>query len=163
MDVAARFREYARLDRQRSREGLCPAELERWTQLKRLLSRRFSPDLPDRRLDQRSSLRVPTRLAVALRTSRELHGCLMTNVSRGGLFVATEQPAPIGTRLTLYLQIEETSERVEVPAEVASVDVGPDLASEQRGMGLRFLEMDGKTRAKIDAFYESRLRAHGRR
>jgi Tfp pilus assembly protein PilZ len=35
----------------------------------------------------------------------------MTNLSRGGVFIATQQPAEIGTRLELQLHIEETGER----------------------------------------------------
>ena len=102
-------------------------------------------------------MRVPTRLAVAFRNFGELQCCLMTNLSRGGLFIATEQPAEIGTRLELQLHIEETGERIDTPTEVVSRNVGPGFASDERGMGLRFLEMKPETQRAIDEFYERKL------
>ena len=51
----------------RMAEKRSPEELERWTLLKRYLARRFSPQLCDSRADERSSLRVPIRLAVGFR------------------------------------------------------------------------------------------------
>jgi len=157
-DVALPFREYIHLERKRTGEGLSPLELQRWTRLKRMLGKEFSPGLSDECADQRHSVRVPTRLAVAFRDLGELQRCLMTNLSRGGVFIATQQPAEIGTRLELQLHIEETGERIDAPTEVVSRDVGPGLASGERGMGLRFLEMKPETQRAIDEFYERKLK-----
>ena len=107
-DVALLFREYIHLERKRTSKGLSPRELQRWTALKRVLGKEFSPGLSDEKADQRGSVRIPTRLAVAFRSSGELRSSLMTNLSRGGVFIATEQPVEIGTHLELQLRIEET-------------------------------------------------------
>jgi uncharacterized protein (TIGR02266 family) len=156
-DIALLFREYIHLERKRIGEGLSPLELQRWTALKRMLGKEFSPGLSDERANQRRSVRVSTRLAVTFRNLGELQRCLMTNLSRGGLFIATEQPAEIGTRLELQLHIEETGEQIDAPTEVVSVDVGPGFASGERGMGLRFLEMTPETQRAIDELYERKL------
>ena len=157
-DVALLFREYIHLERKRTGEGLSPLELQRWTALKRVLGKEFSPGLSDEKADQRGSVRIPTRLAVAFRNLGELQSSLMTNLSRGGLFVATEQPAAIGTRLDLQLHVEETGEKIDVPTEVVSHDVGPNFSSGERGMGLRFLEMKPETQRAIDELYERQLK-----
>ena len=81
----------------------------------------------------------------------------MMNLSRGGFFVATDRPAEIGTRLELRLHIEDSSEEIDVPAEVVSRNVGPNLASGQSGMGLRFLEMKPEVAGKVQALYERKL------
>ena len=156
-DVALLFREYIHLERKREGEGLSPLELQHWTGLKRMLGKEFSPGLSDQRADQRSSVRVPTRLAVTFRNVGELQRCLMTNLSRGGLFIATEQPAEIGTHLELQLHVEETGERIEAPSEVVSNDVGPGFAPGERGMGLRFLELKPEAQRAIEELYESKL------
>jgi Tfp pilus assembly protein PilZ len=81
----------------------------------------------------------------------------MTNLSRGGVFIATESPASIGTRLQLLIHVEGTGERLEVPVEVVSVNVGPQLMGDAHGMGLRFLEAGSELQRQLDRFYERRL------
>jgi uncharacterized protein (TIGR02266 family) len=162
-DVAAGFREYARLDRKRAAQGLDPAELRRWSALKQALGQIFSPDLSDHHANARESVRVPARLRVSFASMGELQRSLMTNLSRGGLFVATQEVLEIGARLQLRLNIEETETVLEVPVEVVSQNVGPDFASDQHGMGMRFLDLDDATRKQIDALYERKLKEAAQR
>ena len=155
--IVGKFREYAHLERKRSADGLSPRELQRWMALKRLLSREFTPEISDSRADQRSSVRVPTRLTVAFRSAREIRPCLMTNLSRGGLFVHTEHLVEIGTRVELSIRIDETGEVISLPAEVVSQNAGPQLAGDQQGMGLRFLDMEDADRKRVEDLYEHAL------
>jgi branched-chain amino acid aminotransferase len=157
-DVSSRFREYILLERRRDAEGLTPAELARWTLLKRFLSRRFSPEVSEEQTEERRSVRVPTKLAVAFRDREALRSSLMTNISRGGLFIATERPAEIGTVLELRIDISETGESIDISAEVVSLNVGPDFSKLERGMGLRFRATTEETQRKLDALYERKLK-----
>jgi len=157
-DVASRFREYIQLERRRDAEGLSPADLERWTILKRFLSRKFNPNLSDDRADQRRSVRIPTKLTVTFRDERELRSSLMTNLSRGGVFIATERPPAIGSSLELRIDVAETGERIDVPAEVVTVNVGPHFAQALRGMGLRFRPTSEDMQRKLDELYEGQLK-----
>jgi uncharacterized protein (TIGR02266 family) len=152
-----KFREFMRLERKRIGDGLSPAELRRWMLLKRSLSQKFSPGLSDASADRRDSVRVPTRLAVTFRDLGEVRNSLMTNLNRGGVFIATDEPSDLGTRLELHLHVEETGKEIVVPVEVISQDVGPDLLSDRRGMGLRFLDLDAETSRQISALYERSL------
>ncbi len=162
-DVVAQFREYIRLDRKRRSGGLTPAELERWTRLKRSLGQKFSPGLSDEQSDQRSSVRVPAQLRIDFPSIAELRGKLMTNLSRGGLFVTTTHLLDIGTRVTLHITIESSDERLEIPAEVVSQNVGPQYESGPPGIGMRFLAMDDAVQRRLDEFYEETLREAARR
>jgi uncharacterized protein (TIGR02266 family) len=157
-DIHSRFRQFLYLDRKRGEGGLSPVELRRWIKLKRILNQQLSPGASCEQVDRRDSVRVPARLAVTFQDVQELRGCLMTNLSRGGLFVETDYPAEIGTRVLLGLQIEASGEKVDVPAEVVSINARPDSAAWQHGMGLRFLEMKPEVAEKVDAFYERKLR-----
>ncbi|MFQ5418117.1 MAG: PilZ domain-containing protein [Myxococcota bacterium] len=76
----------------------------------------------------------------------------------GGLFVAADPLLDIGTRLTLHLHIESSGERLEVPAEVVSHNVGPNYGSEAGGMGLRFLDMELDVRKMLESLYDETLR-----
>lgn len=151
------LREYARLERKRSGAGLTPQELLRWTELKRGLARRFSPDLSDVQCDQRNSLRIPTRLKVSFRSRDAFRQSLMTNLNRGGVFVSTGAPAAIGTPITLRIRIEETGDVLEVRTEVVSQNVGPSYSSTTLGMGMRFLDMPPDVQKKLDDLYEKAL------
>ena len=152
-DVAAKFREYVRLERRRGDPGLTHEELRRWMSLKRALNRHFCPGLSESRADQRGSVRVPTRLVVSFASVGELRHSLMLNLSRGGLFVATDDLFEIGSRLELRVKVEESGASIAVPVEVVSHNVGPGFR-EQRGMGMRFLDMSPDIEKQLDDLYE---------
>ena len=162
-DVQTRFRQFLFLDRKRADVGLTPTELRRWIKLKRILNQEFSPGTSYEQVDRRDSVRVPTRLQVGFSGSRALRACLMTNISRGGIFVSTDTPAEIGTRLELVIEIEDSGEHILVPAEVISVNARLDTASPQQGMGLRFLEMKSDVKQKVDELYERKLKEAAQR
>ena len=157
-DFHTQFRQFLYLDRKRAAEGLSPSELRRWLKLKRILNQKFSPNTSYERAERRESVRVPVRLRVSFTNLGELGASLMTNLSRGGVFIATDQPAEIGTRLELRLHIEDTGEEINVPGEVVSQNMGPNFESGQSGMGLRFLEMKPEVARKVEALYERKLK-----
>ncbi len=149
------FRQFMALDRRRKSEGLSVAELARWHDLKRALNRRFQPDSDPDQQDKRESVRVPLRLTVAFGSTGQIRESLMTNLSRGGLFVATDTPLPIGTPFQLRIQVE--SKQIEVEGVVATHHTGANLRSEERGMGIRFVSMDEGTQKEIDDLYDGAL------
>jgi uncharacterized protein (TIGR02266 family) len=153
MNVVMRFREYMRLERMRTDSSLTPEELKRWSVLKRQLGRELSPGISDDRSDERHSIRIPTNVAVSVNTTGELRDCLMTNLSRGGLFLATKHVVELGTRLNLLLQVEG-SEPIKIPVEVASHNLDATLGVFQPGMGMRFLEMAPDVQKQVDDLYE---------
>jgi uncharacterized protein (TIGR02266 family) len=162
-DIGARFREFARLERKRGGEGLTTPELERWTLLKRELSRHFSPGLGDKQVDQRQSLRVPTRLRVSFPKTEDLQDSLMTNLSKSGVFIHTETPAPIGTRMVLNIHVAETGQAIEVPATVVTHHLGPHLARNLHGMGMQFVDLAPEVEEQIGQLYEKALQEHARK
>jgi uncharacterized protein (TIGR02266 family) len=158
VDVTARFREYVRLDRQRGEGGLSLEEMHRWRALKRFLSIHFAPGHPEKVDDQRASVRVPTRIKVTFAADRELAHSMMTNLSRGGVFVQTEHPLELKTVFTLVIHVDSPPRDIAVPVEVVSIGVGPGLTREKRGMGLRFLEMTAQTEKQLRELYENAIK-----
>ena len=147
------FREYGRLERMREDEGLSVEQLERRTHLKRILSSHFRPGIGRKMADKQSSLRVPSQLRVSFDSYGKLRDCLMTNISRGGVFVSTPSPLPIGTPFQLRIHVGESGETHELSGEVASVDVRPDMPSESQGMGIRFCNLSAQQEALVTRLY----------
>ena len=157
-DIAVRFREFVFLDRKRARESLSPAELARWALLKRLLGRELQGAHGDERADQRASLRVPAQMRVSFESLGQLGEALITNLSRGGLFVATDLLLEIGTRVALRIEVAGGEKDVEVVGEVVSRNLSP-RGTLQRGLGFRFAEAEGELRKRLDVLYEGALEA----
>jgi uncharacterized protein (TIGR02266 family) len=147
------FREYGRLERLRVSEGLSVEQLERWTRMKRILASHFRPGIGREIADKQSSLRVPAQLRVSFDSYGELRECLMTNISRGGVFVVTPKPLPIGTPFELRIHVEETGETHAMSGEVASVNTGADMRSEDQGMGIRFCNLSEEQEVLVDRLY----------
>ena len=112
-DFNQQFRRFLYLDRKRKAGGITPRELQRWILLKRILNQEFAPEADAEKAQRRESLRVPARVGVSFCSLGELKECLMTNLSRGGLFVATDTPLEIGTRFQLRIEMEKTGETIE--------------------------------------------------
>ena len=157
MDIAARFREYVRLDRQRREGSLSLQELQRFEALRRFLSIHFAPDHPERIDEQRDSVRVPTRIKVSFAADHALAHCLMTSLSRGGAFVQTDHPFEIKTQFTLVIHVESPARDIAVLVEVVSVGIGPRFARDKRGMGLRFLEASPAGEKQLAELYENAI------
>ena len=104
------------LERRRaSDEGITVSDWQRWVQLKRILDRQFQSEIHDTTSDRREdSVRVPTRLRVGFESYGEIRESLMTNVSRGGLFITTRDPLPLGTKIRGQIRIEEPGEVLDV-------------------------------------------------
>ena len=158
MDIATRFREYARLDRLRRESGLTLADEARFHALRRFLSIHFAPDQPEAASELRDSVRVPARINVSFSTDNELVRCLMTNVSRGGVFVQTDHPLALKTTFTLHIHVDDPKREIAVPVEVVSVGVGPNFARNKQGMGLRFLDLRPEVEKQLRELYESSVR-----
>ena len=158
MDIGRVFREYARLEKKRLQGELTTEELVRWNACNSVLAKRLTPGGREELVSQRKSLRVATRLGLSFSNLGEVRQCLMTDLSRGGLFIRTDRPVDIGTRLELNICIDDKNTLVKVQAEVVTHNIGPDFKTDQRGMGLRFLDMDEDTEKQIGEFYRHSLR-----
>ncbi len=157
-DVGNLFLEYVHLDRRRTQEGLSVAELERWSELKRALGEHFGADPAAR--ERRDSLRVPTRLACSFDSLGSFEQARITNLSRGGVFILTSAPLPVGTRLQLRIQIGTTGSELDVAGVVVTNHVGPSLDTHRSGMGVRFSEQVPEILKQIDELYERIGRSH---
>jgi uncharacterized protein (TIGR02266 family) len=93
-------------------------------------------------------------LEVRYRNAGQFLVSYCTNLSRGGLFVSTRQPEPVGTELVLSLRVPNRALPVTLRARVRwnrneDNDEGP------AGMGLSFADVDGVLGEHIDRLVTS--------
>jgi uncharacterized protein (TIGR02266 family) len=157
-DMPGLLRAYLALDKRRKAGGLSPTDMARWSQLKNALNNHFEPGIEKQHLQSRESVRVPLDLNVNFESRGEVRKCMMKNLSAGGIFVATESPLPLGTPFNVRIRIEETGEEIELPGEVVTVGASANLAEEEHGMGIRFVNLTGAQLEQVAEFSEQAMK-----
>ena len=114
-----------------------------------------APAAPERRRAERADLVV----RVDYQTVDELFSEFARNINEGGVFVESESPHPLGTRVDLQFKLPGSDEPVQVTGSV--VRMSPGSADEPSGMGIVFDDLDKETRQRINELVR-RLRAKSR-
>ncbi|MES1209102.1 MAG: TIGR02266 family protein [Pseudomonadota bacterium] len=85
--------------------------------------------------------RADIELPVEVATEQGSFTAACKNIGAGGVFVATDQPPQVGTRLAIKLQLPRQDGPISVAAEVRWTRSGEPTAADRRspGMGLRFV------------------------
>ncbi|MEE2829535.1 MAG: TIGR02266 family protein [Myxococcota bacterium] len=79
-----------------------------------------------------------------------------TNISRGGIFIETEHPLPIGAQLAIQFQAEGSEEPIQVEGEVMWVNAWKEGGENPNpGMGIRFTNLSDSDRATIASIVKS--------
>jgi uncharacterized protein (TIGR02266 family) len=106
-------------------------------------------------IHNRAHQRVGIQVEVTLESEHNFYTGLSSNVSEGGLFVATHTPPPIGTRLTVRFVLAGSAEPIDAVGEVRWVREtrSPDFPS---GFGLRFLEIGDEALSRVASFVAGR-------
>lgn len=93
------------------------------------------------RAERRSHIRVPVRFGVACtHKGTTAHGTCL-NLSQGGVFIATECPAPPGTEIMLNFNLPSPFEPLSVSARVAWITMEDAEPGAIPGMGVQFLNL----------------------
>jgi uncharacterized protein (TIGR02266 family) len=84
-----------------------------------------------------------------------------TEISTGGMFLATNEPLPAGRELRVRLVLPETLTEITIPARVVHTRTPDeaDAAGLPAGMGVRFTALDDATRAQLEGFVAERIDA----
>ena len=158
-DALATFREYMRLERRRT-AGFSSEEWARWQVLRERLDNTFGNFSSTGDPDRRATPRIPTALVLQFENLGEVGKLLICNLSRGGIFVPTKRPAPIGTELKLCIEVATPSREIVLIGDVVSHHIGPDFEFQPPGMGIRFKSLNENDQALIDELYEEQIERH---
>jgi uncharacterized protein (TIGR02266 family) len=163
--------EFATLNDAKVRHGgtLPPEPEHRWEELKsfydllmaqnglakRPVTKRFSTSDIQKSVTSRERLRVPVELDMIINVNGDYQTVQVINVSRGGVFLASDKPCAVGTRMTLFIAnaYGGGDGMFEAQGEVVWVSEFGIAESElPRGMGVHFVENREEVRRQLDAF-----------
>ena len=104
--------------------------------------------------DKRAGERTPVGLAVRLSygTLDEFVERFAVNLSRGGVFIRTREPKPVGTRLALELRLQGGETVLKAHGVVRWIQAESATAQPPTapGMGVQFTELDAAARALVE-------------
>jgi uncharacterized protein (TIGR02266 family) len=107
--------------------------------------------------DRRSEARFAVAVAVTMESEHNFYTGLTSDLSGGGLFVATHQIRPVGERIHLRFTLPTTRDPIDALTEVRWVRAAavPGGGGEA-GMGLQFLQLAPQAKEAIKAFLKKR-------
>lgn len=96
--------------------------------------------------DKREHPRIPIELRVEYPKLNAFFADYTKNISKGGTFIRTGKPLPIGTRFVFLLSVPSWPESLVLDGEVAWT-----RDDEETGMGIRFVFSDEGERRRLEA------------
>lgn len=102
--------------------------------------------------DTRESPRADVYASVDLFSEHNFWSGLTMNMSEGGLFVATHNVVPVGTRLVLHMVLPFENEPIVTLVDVRWTRSYTDQEDVPPGLGLQFIDTDPAALAKIRNF-----------
>src|SRR5688500_12732292 len=104
--------------------------------------------------DTRQAPRADVQVSIDLASEHTFWSGLTMNMSEGGVFVATYRHAPVGTKLSVEMDLPDGDAPIAITAEVRwsrEYTGNPDAPP---GIGLQFVDLDARSLARIRTFVE---------
>jgi uncharacterized protein (TIGR02266 family) len=92
--------------------------------------------------ERRIHPRIPMHLSVKYSSAKEFFVDYSNNISAGGIFIRTSEPAEFGTKVLIEFSLPEIPRKVKGLGEVVRVVRAGDSEKEPAGMGIKFLKFD---------------------
>jgi type IV pilus assembly protein PilZ len=106
----------------------------------------------DNKPDRRSNARRPIELKVEYKRLNTFFADYTKNISRGGTFIKTSRPLPVGTEFLFKLFVPGRGEPLTIHGEVQRIVAGEDVDGDgtpDEGMAIRFVYREGDPQAEI--------------
>jgi len=116
-------------------------------------------DTSQKRTPHHRAPRVEYELPVAYSSVSGFVTDWATNLSRGGMYINTDQPLPVNTVVRLLVTLPGAHFPVELKGRVTRINaMGAVAANQPPGMAVEFVDVDDDKRSRIGEFVE-RLRS----
>ncbi len=106
----------------------------------------------------RRAERLQHELLVAYRTVDGFITDWAVNISRGGIFINTRNPLPVGSEVRLIISLPDAAFPFDLNGRVIRVQPHDPQSDQMSGMGIEFMGVDEDKRARLERFVD-RLRA----
>ena len=106
--------------------------------------------------EKRRSPRAPVSIRIDYSTVDALFWDFARNINEGGVFVETDSPLPVGTKVQLKFYLPGLADPVETQGEVVWVGRGgpgqsdEDQGASRPGMGIQFTELSAENKQAIN-------------
>lgn len=112
--------------------------------------------------DRRRALRAPIELKVEYKRLNSFFADYTKNISKGGTFIATARPLPIGTEFKFVLVVPKLDAPLELRGKVQWI-LTPEAAAQggedaEPGMGIGFVYDSQAQRTRIESVVEALMR-----
>ena len=107
--------------------------------------------------NKRRADRLDHELLVAYRTVDGFITDWAVNISKGGVFINTRTPLPVGTTVRLIISLPDTQFPFDLSGRVTRVCEFANDANDVPGMGIEFVNVDDDKKVRIERFVD-RLR-----
>lgn len=94
--------------------------------------------------------RAPIELKVDYKKLNSFFADYTKNISKGGTFIKTKKPLPLGTRFLFKLSVPQRGDPFELLGEV----VWSTVEGEEPGMGIKFVYSDDRQRSDFEGVVE---------
>ncbi len=101
-------------------------------------------------IDGRTAFRAPIELKVDYKKLNSFFADYTKNISKGGTFIKTKKPLPIGTRFLFKLTVPLRNDPFELLGEV----VWSTIEGDEPGMGIKFVYSDDSQRTDFESVVE---------
>ncbi len=111
----------------------------------------------------RNSTRVPLETQVNLEFEK-FSGFISeysSNISQGGIFIRTQEPKKVGTILSFEFKLRDNFKLIQGLGEVAWIRTEDQGPSRPAGMGIRFHELDERSRELITTMVDNYIKGGG--
>jgi len=107
--------------------------------------------------EKREEIRAPITLKVEYKRLNSFFADYTRNISKGGTFIRTERPLPIGTEFHFELQVPQLEKNLRLRGKVQWVLTAEDIEEgedQEPGMGIGFVYKNAAERERVESAVE---------
>jgi uncharacterized protein (TIGR02266 family) len=109
-------------------------------------------DNPDKTVSARRAERLQHELLVAYRTVDGFITDWAVNISRGGLFINSRNPLPVGSIVKLIISLPDQAFPFDLSGKVIRSQPYEPGVDQMSGMGIEFVDVDEEKRTRLEKF-----------
>ncbi len=107
--------------------------------------------------ERRRTRRVPVQIQIRYKTADGFFQDYIRNLSLGGIFIETEKPLPMNTKLKVEFRLPELRSPITASGMVVhTLRVGQAKKSSVSGMGIRFADLEPSSKQMLESYLRTR-------
>ncbi len=103
---------------------------------------------------QRRHTRLHHELLVAYKSVDGFITDWATNISRGGIYINTRKPHPVGSLVRLIISLPDTAFPFDLTGKVMRINEFDNPSNQVPGMAIEFVDVDEDKRTRIERFVD---------